>query len=69
MMAVDATYTVTGMTCEHCAASVREEISEIAGVQNVDVSVESGAVKVTSEAELARDAVAAAVTEAGYTLV
>lgn len=67
-MAVEATYTVTGMTCGHCAASVREEISEITGVQNVDVDVASGAVKVTSAAEIARDAVRAAVTEAGYAL-
>ncbi|GAA4384908.1 heavy-metal-associated domain-containing protein [Tsukamurella soli] len=63
------TYTVTGMTCGHCAASVREEISEIAGVTGVDVNLETGAVTVTSDAELARDAVAAAVDEAGYALV
>ncbi len=68
-MAVENTYTVTGMTCGHCAASVREEISEIGGVTAVDVNVETGAVKVASEAELARDAVEAAVKEAGYTLV
>ncbi|CAM3247391.1 heavy-metal-associated domain-containing protein [Tsukamurella hominis] len=68
-MAVESTYTVTGMTCGHCAASVREEISEIGGVTNVDVNVETGAVTVASEAELTRDAVEAAVKEAGYTLV
>ena len=28
------TYTVTGMTCGHCAASVTEEISELAGVED-----------------------------------
>ena len=32
-----STYTVTGMTCGHCVASVREEIGEIPGVNNVDV--------------------------------
>lgn len=68
-MAVENTYTVTGMTCGHCAASVREEISEIGGVTNVDVNVETGAVTVTSDADLARDDVDAAVKEAGYTLV
>ena len=35
------TFTVTGMTCGHCAASVTEEISEIEGVENVDVVVET----------------------------
>ena len=68
-MAVETTYTVTGMTCGHCASSVREEISEIGGVTGVDVNVETGAVTVSSEAELTRDAVEAAVKEAGYTLV
>ncbi|BDD80922.1 metal-binding protein [Tsukamurella pulmonis] len=68
-MAVESTYTVTGMTCGHCASSVREEISEIGGVTGVDVNVETGAVTVSSEAELTRDAVEAAVKEAGYTLV
>lgn len=63
-----ATYIVTGMTCGHCAASVREEIEEIAGVTAVEVVVETGAVTVTSDAPLDDAAVAAAVTEAGYAL-
>ncbi|MGW5743514.1 heavy-metal-associated domain-containing protein [Amycolatopsis sp. NPDC003861] len=65
----EATYTVEGMTCGHCATSVREEVSEIDGVQSVDVDVESGRVTVTSDAPLTTDAVSAAVTEAGYRLV
>ena len=62
------TYTVTGMTCGHCAASVTEEISELAGVENVDVVVETGAVTVISTAPLDESAVRAAVEEAGYAL-
>ncbi len=64
-----ATYTVTGMTCQHCVASVTEEIGEIAGVTGVDVDLPSGAVTVTSDAEITDDAVRDAVTEAGYELV
>lgn len=67
-MSVTTTYTVDGMTCGHCAASVREEISEIPGVENVDVTVDTGAVVVTSSAALERNSVSDAVTEAGYTL-
>lgn len=67
-MCVTTTYTVDGMTCGHCAASVREEISEIPGVENVDVTVDTGAVVVTSSAALERNSVSDAVTEAGYTL-
>ncbi len=67
-MSTTSTWTVTGMTCGHCAASVREEVSEIAGVESVDVSVETGAVVVTSAEPVTREAVEAAVTEAGYAL-
>ena len=62
------TYTVTGMTCAHCAASVTEEISELAGVEDVAVVVETGAVTVTSAAPLDPAAVRAAVEEAGYAI-
>ncbi|MDT8914429.1 heavy-metal-associated domain-containing protein [Amycolatopsis sp. PS_44_ISF1] len=65
----EATYTVEGMTCAHCVGAVREEVGELAGVHQVDVDLESGRVKVTSETPLAADAVSAAVTEAGYRLV
>jgi copper chaperone CopZ len=62
------TYTVTGMTCGHCVASVTEEISEIAGVAGVEVVLETGAVTVTSEQPLDDASVRAAVEEAGYQL-
>ena len=62
-------YQVTGMTCAHCVASVTEEISEIPGVEAVDVTLETGAVVVTSTAPVSRESVADAVSEAGYTLV
>ena len=60
--------TVQGMTCGHCVASVTEELSEIAGVQAVDVVLETGAVTVTSAAPLDPADVESAVTEAGYAL-
>ena len=68
-MAEVSTWTVTGMTCGHCVASVTEEISEIPGVESVDVVLDSGAVTVTSATPLQRAEVEEAVTEAGYTLV
>ncbi|RMI35681.1 heavy-metal-associated domain-containing protein [Nocardia stercoris] len=63
-----STYTVTGMTCGHCASSVSTEIGRISGVTDVAVDVASGRVEVTSEAPLADADVAAAVDEAGYAL-
>jgi len=67
-MSYTFTGTITGMTCEHCVASVTEEVSEIAGVTGVDVDLASGALTVTSEEPVAQETVAAAVTEAGYQL-
>ena len=66
---MQTTYSVEGMTCGHCATSVREEVSEIAGVTGVDVDVDSGAVVVSSESTLDTATVDAAVAEAGYRLV
>ncbi|MEU8815321.1 cation transporter [Actinoplanes sp. NPDC048796] len=67
-MAVTSTYTVTGMTCGHCVQAVTGELSALAGVDDVQVDLASGAVTVTSEAPLSEDAVRAAVDEAGYEL-
>lgn len=67
-MSQTATYTVTGMTCDHCVASVREEIGEIDGVSDIDVNLASGAVTVTSAQPLEVATVRAAVEEAGYQL-
>ncbi|GAA1458729.1 heavy-metal-associated domain-containing protein [Williamsia maris] len=64
-----ATFTVTGMTCAHCVASVTEEVSEIVGVDGVEVDLDTGALSVTSSDPIDPAAVAAAVTEAGYDLV
>ena len=65
---MQTTYFVEGMTCAHCAASVKEEVSEIAGVTGVDVDVDTGSVVVSSDATLATSLVDAAVSEAGYRL-
>ncbi len=66
-----ATYTVTGMTCEHCVTAVTEEISALPGVSGVEVFlVPNGesTVAVVSDVELDRSAVSGAVEEAGYVL-
>ena len=59
-------YTVTGMTCGHCEASVRREVSKLVGVEDVRVSAAAGTLKIVTAAELADEAVFAAVDEAGY---
>lgn len=66
---ISTEYNVQGMTCGHCAQAVTSEIKKLAGVSEVEVTVESGLVKVSSDSALDVDAVAAAVDEAGYELV
>lgn len=61
-------YTVTGMTCGHCVASVTEEVSAVDGVTDVSVDLPTGKVTVTSIKDLDVDDVRAAVKEAGYEL-
>ena len=66
-----ATYTVTGMTCEHCVAAVTKELSHLEGVSAVEVDLNAGGpsqVHVTSTAPLPKDAVREAIDEAGYDL-
>ncbi len=62
------TYAVTGMTCEHCVHAVTGELTGLDGVSRIDVDLVPGGqsrVTVTSEGELAEQAVAAALDEAG----
>lgn len=62
------TYTVQGMTCDHCVQAVRSEIEKIDGVTGVAVDLDSGSVAVESSAPVDDAAVRAAVDEAGYEL-
>jgi copper ion binding protein len=65
-MSETRTFTVTGMTCGHCVASVTEEVEEVDGVEGVDVDLATGALTVTSSQPVDDAAVRAAVEEAGY---
>ena len=58
------TFTVSGMTCQHCVASVTEEVSEVPGADRVLVDLDSGTL--TVEGEAAETEIRKAVAEAGY---
>ena len=67
-MKTAVTYRVTGMTCEHCAHAVSDELTALQGVSDVRVQLNPGGesdVTVTSDAPLPAEAVAAALDEAG----
>ena len=61
-------YQVSGMTCEHCVRAVTNELMTLDGVSDVTVELNPhglSAVRVTSNAPMAAEAVAAALDEAG----
>jgi copper ion binding protein len=63
------TFQVEGMTCDHCRRAVTTEVSAVPGVQTVAVDLDSGTVTVTADQPVNDSAIAAAVDEAGYTVL
>ena len=59
------TYSVPAIHCAHCAMSIREEVSEVEGVDEVDVDLETKIVTIRGN-ELDDAALRAAIDEAGY---
>lgn len=65
-------FKATGLTCNHCAMSVAEELEEIENVTNVEVAVVKdgeSTVTITHDGDLSTESIEAAITEAGFTLV
>lgn len=64
-MSETLTYSVPAIHCAHCGMSIREEVSEVEGVEDVDVDIESKVVTVRGR-ELSDEKLRAAIEEAGY---
>lgn len=45
----EKTVKVSGMTCNHCKANVQNNLSSIQGIENIEVDLESGKVRMTGE--------------------
>lgn len=58
-------FSVPGMTCGHCEAAIQREVGAVAGVTGVVVDLETKDVVVTGTS-LDRDALVAAIDEAGF---
>ena len=57
---------VTGMTCDHCAASVRQALLTVAGVTRAEVSYPDATARVDAEADTPAAALLDAVRAMGY---
>jgi copper chaperone len=64
-MSETVTYSVPAIHCDHCAMSIREEVSEVEGVDEVAVDLDSKLVIVTGRG-LDDAVLRAAIVEAGY---
>jgi len=62
----EATYSVSGMSCDHCVRAVTAEVTKVAGVASVTVDLAAGRVTVVSDEPVDTAAVRAAVEEAGF---
>jgi copper chaperone len=62
-------FVATGMTCQHCVASVTKELSEVAHVSAVSVDLPTGTVTVESDAPVNTADALAAIDKAGYSAV
>ena len=66
------TISITGMTCGHCVSAVKNELSELPGVETVDVDLVNGGTStatISSSAPLDAASIDEAVAEAGYSVV
>jgi copper chaperone len=66
-MSNTARYTVAGMTCNGCVNKVTNAVTDIEGVEDVDVDVSTGTLEVIGNADGAR--IRAAVAEIGYSIL
>jgi len=65
MTATTITYSVPGIHCAHCERAIREEVAAVAGVQSVDVDLDTKLVTVVAR-PIDDAALRAAIEEAGY---
>lgn len=58
--------TIEGMSCQHCVAHVKEALTELDGVKNVDVNLSAGIAIIETDKDVKDDTIKSAIDEAGY---
>lgn len=62
------TVKVKGMTCQHCVASVTQELMKLDGVIAVNVDLEHGTAGIESNDKLTHEVIQSAIEKTGYSL-
>lgn len=60
---------IKGMTCGNCVKHVDEALSEVPGVESVEVSLEKAGATISSKTAIDIEVIRQALDEAGYDLV
>jgi copper chaperone len=59
-------FRVPEISCQHCVSAITKEVTALAGVQKVQVSLDDKRVTVEHSPEVTSDQIVAAINEAGY---
>jgi copper chaperone len=59
-------FTVPSMSCQHCVNAITKEVSNIEGVRNVNVNLNTKQVSVEADERIPTDTLVNAIKEAGY---
>ncbi len=60
------TYTVPGIHCGHCVHTIKMEVSDLSGVQNVSADMNTKQVVVTYDAPASEEKIEALLAEINY---
>jgi copper chaperone len=63
---VEHRYKVHDMSCQHCINAITEELTAVAGVQDVDIDLSTKLVTVKTEDAVTDSQLRKAIEEAGY---
>ncbi len=59
-------YNVPDVSCEHCVSAITKELTQIDGVQNVQVDIETKKVTVVTNDSVAEQQIRDGIDEAGF---
>jgi len=60
---------IEGMHCAHCVANVKKALSEVDGVERVEVDLKKGTAKIEAEEGVAASEVSDAIEDVGFSFV
>ncbi len=63
------TFSVAGMTCDHCAQTIDSRLDRLPGVIESTTRFDEGISHVVTEADVEEDAIVDAIIESGYSVV